>query len=1142
MGHPKHLILLVEIFILAVSHFTFASAEEPVGSAAPALPRNVSTLTVDVKQRGAIGDGVTDDTASIQSALNGGQRTVIIPAGIYKISAALKLDSQTTIQADAQAIIRLADKAGNDVGLFLLTNRDFTTGNTDITIEGGIWDGNNEHNARGLKEQRPCSTGVAINFINVRRLALRDLTVRNPDSYAIRACHLADFVIENIGFDFSVTRPNQDGVHLNGFCEHGVIRNIRALSPYATNDDMVALNADDAAGEFYVMQQGMVNGPIRDITVEHLRADSAFTFVRLLSHQQSIENVTISDVAGGCRFYAINMDRWRFPEGGGNIRNVTLRDFTVRKMPDDFSRQVNASQRPLIHIQSAVHGLRIENFRRASGDVTAPTLVLDNGQQNQLRLEGLNSAQETELRRLSPTMTPDMFSAAGDAKTDADRTLQMDGRNKVTLPAGSFSLLTLNSKTPAGAADAGRTEVFKASDDWFPITWQPAQIVKGSALDFSAFLDVPAGRFGAAICRDGQFVFKNAPERPVHIYGTVISHALPFIDKQRCEQLTDNLAACGYNGVRLHNYNFAKGVMKEIGSTEFTPEALDQLDYFFFSLKQRGIYYSFPINAWGFFKAGDVKDVPEFRDRGFRFESNGLLPISEDLQHWFKTYALNLLGHVNPYTGLALKDDPALLSIELANEDSPLAVLGQYPELVPIYREKCRRELKTSLGKEPADEEVEKTLPEYVLKVHAKFVQTMTAFLREAGVRQPITDLNFRDNMIYAWPRSQLDYVDIHAYWALYQTLPGQKPSGEVAYRQNWVNPNTIGWSSYLGPVAGRLFGKPYVNTEFNGCYPSPYWIYTGPMEAIIAGSQGWNAVFRCGHGAHAESVLDPAPVRQIGSGANPLILLSERIGALLFAQAEVKPLPVKVPLVVTPEYLLEKLNLMGGPRYPPSYQQLAFQYQIGTIMLDGHEQLDSYPCLVAPVDMKLPESFADRKVLRADATLEARLKELIPANSPPLQLDRSTGVAKITTPRTETFLLPAGVHDVRGGCVSISGNQTSAVAFAGSLDGRSLPESTRVLALYLTDLKNSGTEIERESRDTVIVRKSGTLPLLVRQGKIEMTFRMKDRPLPHVWALKYDGSRALKIEPHRTADGFAFEAQAVTNPETFSAFELDFK
>ena len=413
------------------------------------------------------------------------------------------------------------------------------------------------------------------------------------------------------------------------------------------------------------------------------------------------------------------------------------------------------------------------------------------------------------------------------------------------LVSGLVSILS--AQTFAEAAAPGSRKTFVADNDWHAIRWEPARIVKGSALDFSSFLAAPAGQFGEAIIRDGQFVFKNAPEKPVRIYGVVISHALPFLDKARCEQLADYLAATGYNGVRLHNYNFAKGVMKDVGSTEFTPEALDQLDYFFFCIKQRGIYYSFPINAWAFFKAGDVKDIPEFRDRAFRFESNGLLPISADLQKWFKEYALHLLGHVNPYTGLALKDDPALLSIELNNESSLLSVLGQHPEFVPIYREKCRTHLRELSGSEPTAEQVEQKLPEYVLGLQEQFIHMMTQFLRDSGVHQPLTDLNFRDNMVYALPRSQLDYVDVHAYWALYQTLPGTKRAVDSSYRQNWQNPNSIGWGYYLGPISCRLFGKPYENTEFNGCYPTPYWSFTGPIEAILAGSQGWNGIFRCG-------------------------------------------------------------------------------------------------------------------------------------------------------------------------------------------------------------------------------------------------------------------------------------------------------
>jgi hypothetical protein len=319
---------------------------------------------------------------------------------------------------------------------------------------------------------------------------------------------------------------------------------------------------------------------------------------------------------------------------------------------------------------------------------------------------------------------------------------------------------------------AAQRQVFQANDEWRAVQYEAATIAKGSVLDFSSELDAPAGKHGEAVLSGGHLVFKDAPEKFLRLYGVVISHTLPFQDKAGCERTADYLAACGYNWVRLHNYNFGKDVMKETGSTEFRPEALDQLEYFLFCLKQRGIYFTLPLNAWGFFKAGDVKDVPEFRDKDFRFEASGLLPISQDLQRWFREYSRHLLGHVNPYTKLAMKDDAALLSLELTNENSLFAVMGQHPEFVGIYREKCGEQLKMKLGREPAKDEVEKELPAYVVELQKTFFLTMKSFLRELGVRQPLTDLNFRDNMVYSLPRQLLDYVDVHHYWSLYHSLP----------------------------------------------------------------------------------------------------------------------------------------------------------------------------------------------------------------------------------------------------------------------------------------------------------------------------------------------------------------------------------
>jgi hypothetical protein len=323
--------------------------------------------------------------------------------------------------ADAKATIRLADGAGTGVGIFLLKNRDEVAGNHDLVVEGGVWDGNNEHNPRG--KTPPCYTGVALNFVNVRRLTLSKLVVRNPDSFGIRGWRLRDFRMEDIGFDYTVLRGSQDGIHLNGYTEHGVIRNIRALSPFATNDDMIALNADDATGkppfERWVVCQGVELGPIRNITIERVRAQSVYTFVRLLSSTNLIENIVIRDVAGGVRACAVNLNRWRFPPGGGRIRNVTVKDLAVRKMPDAIRSSRTQERLPLIFIQTAVRGFRIENFRRDRDDLgEAPTLSIDDARSYRIRLEGAQGAPQTSSQATA------------------------------TLASGGFSLLALDSLAP----------------------------------------------------------------------------------------------------------------------------------------------------------------------------------------------------------------------------------------------------------------------------------------------------------------------------------------------------------------------------------------------------------------------------------------------------------------------------------------------------------------------------------------------------------------------------------------------------------------------------------------------------------------------------------------------------------------------
>ncbi|MCL4694635.1 MAG: endopolygalacturonase [Candidatus Hydrogenedentes bacterium] len=333
---------------------------------------------VSVTEFGAVGNGVADDAPAIQRALDSPSAVVTIPEGTYIIGDTLLLDSGKTLYAHPDAVLRMADGAAKDVHDFLITNRSHDTGNAHISLVGGIWDGNNEHNARGSDGDPNACTGVAINFVNVSHLEIRDLTVRNPDSFSIRLGEVRHFAVENIQFDHPVSRPNQDGVHVGGFSEHGVLRNLRALTPNTTNDDMVALNADDDVER--CLNLGMTRGPIRNIQVDGVYAESVYTFVRLLSETQPVENITIRNIKGGCRMYAINMNNWRFDKSKGAIRNVRVDDVEVTKAGPD-------NDRPLIIIQLQVQDLVIRNFHRDASDTnTAPTLLIANSAEKNLSL------------------------------------------------------------------------------------------------------------------------------------------------------------------------------------------------------------------------------------------------------------------------------------------------------------------------------------------------------------------------------------------------------------------------------------------------------------------------------------------------------------------------------------------------------------------------------------------------------------------------------------------------------------------------------------------------------------------------------------------------------------------------------------
>ncbi len=332
----------------------------------------------NVRDYGALGNSEHNDAPAIQKALDSGSDVVFIPAGEYRIGETLRVHSDTHILCDGMARLFLCERKPKKRGDFLLTNADTDTeiGNRNITITGGIWDGNFD----GKNNNKPADlfaanawSGSTLNFCGVENLTLSGLDMRNSTVYHIRMARLRHFTIRGIRFSASRPAYNQDGLHFGGEVYDGLIEDITA-SKGQTNDDLIALNADDSM--LRLENFDLCRGSIENIIIRNVFAEDCYTAFRMCSVNSPIRHITIENVYAGCRHFAVNADGARYcrtplvteaeyPRGAGLLENITIRNMHVWTTMD-------SSERGLFVCESIPKNFLIEGFIRHTENDKVP--------------------------------------------------------------------------------------------------------------------------------------------------------------------------------------------------------------------------------------------------------------------------------------------------------------------------------------------------------------------------------------------------------------------------------------------------------------------------------------------------------------------------------------------------------------------------------------------------------------------------------------------------------------------------------------------------------------------------------------------------------------------------------------------------
>lgn len=162
------------------------------------------------------------------------------------------------------------------------------------------------------------------------------------------------------------------------------------------------------------------------------------------------------------------------------------------------------------------------------------------------------------------------------------------------------------------------------------------------------------------------FVDGTGAER--RFLGTNICFTGCFPSHEDADRVAAELARYGINLVRLHyvHHKFPQGKIYPKPDSVLEPEQLERFDYLFAKLKEHGIYTYFQLNISRKFTAKNgienIDKLPHFYHGVDNFDYRFI-----SLQ---KKYISEILSHVNPYTGLPYKDEPAIGMLELANENS----------------------------------------------------------------------------------------------------------------------------------------------------------------------------------------------------------------------------------------------------------------------------------------------------------------------------------------------------------------------------------------------------------------------------------------------------------------------------------------
>lgn len=452
---------------------------------------------------------------------------------------------------------------------------------------------------------------------------------------------------------------------------------------------------------------------------------------------------------------------------------------------------------------------------------------------------------------------------------------------------------------------SGTSDPARPPSTWIPyvLPWDDAPL----DISFRFREDKPAGKHGFVTVQGDRFVFEDGAE--ARFWGTCLNSAANFPSHEQAEKLARRLARFGINMVRTHQmdaewstpnlFQFTRGEAKA-DTLRLDPESLDRLDYLIYCLQAEGIYIYLDLLTYRRFKRGDGVAAAEQLGNAAKPYAN-YDPRLIELQ---KQFNRDLWTHVNPYTGLAARNNPAIALTAITNENDTLAT--SLPITVEPYRSRLEERYRAWAAEQgvtvppcPVDfAQRDEPMVRFLHDVQLAYYAEMTADLRQIGVRIPVAGGNWNTGLAGLSSYRDRDFCDVHVYWDMWSDTAGHN---KMMMAQKY------GWAQSCAKY--RLLDRPFFVSEWDQVWPNEWRGESPLLIAALGAFQGWSGML-----VHTYRYRSAGPVRGMGGVVmggtgyrvnfetfnDPAIFGLFYHAALLFRRGHVRPAQASVGVQVS--------------------------------------------------------------------------------------------------------------------------------------------------------------------------------------------------------------------------------------------------